>query len=1257
MCLKEKQIMMGSTGVNLPQLSQDNFDHWKFRIRMILEEKQVHDVLEKDVTSITDENEKKDFLRKDAKAKSIVVQCITDKHLDLVKDCTTAKEMIKILGDIFQRKSTFTKLHLKRKLLTLKQQNNEKLEDHFFKFDSIIRELEGAGCKLEESDKVCHLLLTMSSKYEQVITAIETVNSDISMDFVRSRLLDEELKLKGKDKHGSIKDEVVFKANTNIVCYKCNKIGHKAIDCRTQSKNRFSPQVRGRGMSRGTFSKGRGNYYQRQNTEEANHSEISFTALSCEMKETSSFILDSGATEHIVSESCQELAKKVLKLEKSVKIHIANGDWMFANSKAEFEVMYHGQKIKLEALLVRNVKHNLLSVGKLTRNGYKVIFSKDSVKISGPNFTIDGQKMNNLYLVDLELSESKASELNYVNTKEQTSLWHRRLGHLNRKSLKMLGLPVSDDQCEKCLEGKAKRQSFNRVVKSTKHIGELIHSDISGPVKQTTNEGHKYFQVIVDDYSHFCMVYLLKEKSEAGENLINYIKLVRTQFGNKTKRLRVDNGGEFTSKYLQNYCKSKGIIIEYTVPYTPQQNGVSERMNRTLLEKVRTKFAETNLPRHLWGEAIRTCAYELNRSPTAALNGGIPAEKWYGKNDLTLLRVFGSKAWVTKIPKLDKLEPRGIPAVMVGYCGGGYRLWVPQENEIIISRDVVFDEYKIMFEENKINVIENSEEDKLETSNEIAQSENSLTEDEQSMTEDYEKSDMEMTNKRIRRLPTKFNEYELYSAYCLFAESDPKSFSEAVKHKEWKKAIEEEINAHQRYETWEPAILPKNKTAIDTKWIFKTKPNNIKKARLVARGYQEETIHNIYAPVARMSTVRLLLAQAVIKNYSIRQMDIPTAFLNGELTTDIYIKAPEGIGNVNDVYRLKKALYGLKEAPRCWNDRLDKFLKQNGFQRSRNDFCLYTKDKVNILIFVDDILIVNEKEDNIVEHLKKEFKAKDLGEIKNFLGMHIERNNGEMKISQIEMIKKLLEKFNMQNCKGNQTPMEVNFQPDLKEQIVNVPYRELIGSLLYISMISRPDIVYATSFLSKYLDKPTQSLWNAGKRILRYLKETINMTLTYKAANNGEYLEAYSDSDWAGDRSDRKSVSGSVILYYGNPIMWFTRKQQSVALSSCEAEYIAAAEATSELLYIKGVVELINNDSVDSHLYLDNQSAIHMIENYENSKRSKHIDIKVHFIKDIVEKDMIKLFYVRSEDNIADIFTKALGSVKHVRFTNLLGLL
>ncbi|UYV64717.1 hypothetical protein LAZ67_3001746, partial [Cordylochernes scorpioides] len=540
-----------------------------------------------------------------------------------------------------------------------------------------------------------------------------------------------------------------------------------------------------------------------------------------------------------------------------------------ANKSGTLNVKINNIPIAIHGLIVDGIKQNLLSVGKITQQGHQVIFKQDEVIIITRNHNFKCNNYRNLYSLKIEIDSNPESVTAHA-VKTDDTLWHRRLGHLNRYSLKKLGLPSSQEKCETCIKGKSTRRSFQ--VFSTKEIGELIHSDLSGPIDPPTYDGEIYFQVLIDDYSHFVVVRLLKSKSEAEQNIIDFIKLIKTQHNKKTRKITVDNGKEFSSGNFKQFCRKKGIQIEYTSPYTPQQNGTSERMNRTLIDKVRTKLAETNLPKYLWGEAIYCSAYELNRSPTSANKGIPPASIWYKQNDLSKLKVFGSRAWRLILPKPRKLDARAKSTIMVGYSGSGYRIWDPETDKVMISTDVTFDETLTKFDKEIIS-------DQTEPKRIITESQ-----DEEETPQTSEQSDKEESvttrSGRIIKPPRYQEDYELYSVYCLFTNGeDPVSYNQAIKQKEWKEAIDKEIQSHEELKTWSSIKLGEksNIKPIDTKWIFRTKEDGTKKARLVAKGFKmEESSDIMYAPVARMSTIRMLLSHAINKNWEVNQMDFPT---------------------------------------------------------------------------------------------------------------------------------------------------------------------------------------------------------------------------------------------------------------------------------------------------------------------------------------------------------------------------------------------
>ncbi|CAA9998927.1 unnamed protein product, partial [Nesidiocoris tenuis] len=304
---------------------------------------------------------------------------------------------------------------------------------------------------------------------------------------------------------------------------------------------------------------------------------------------------------------------------------------------------------------------------------------------------------------------------------------------------------------------------------------------------------------------------------------------------------------------------------------------------------------------------------------------------------------------------------------------------------------------------------------------------------------------------RVLKKPSRLDEFELYSAYCMLSSTtqEPKTFEEARQNDEWKAAIKNELDSHKELGTWTPAKLPENKEAIDTKWVFKIKEDGTKKARLVARGFQipyNKLEEFTYAPVCRMSTIRILISQAVIHDWPMRQIDVPTAFLNGKLESDVFIKTPKGLNCDSHILKLNRALYGLRESPKCWNDCFSKEMERLGFKRSPYDYCLYVGPDVFLCLFVDDGIITgnSSKIDAVIGALHKRFRVKDLGNVSSFLGMQFSKANGSITVVQSKMIDRILKEFKMEQCRPVSTPMDTGFQvEELKIVDRDIPYRRL----------------------------------------------------------------------------------------------------------------------------------------------------------------------------------------------------------------------
>ncbi|UYV66286.1 hypothetical protein LAZ67_4001208 [Cordylochernes scorpioides] len=500
---------------------------------------------------------------------------------------------------------------------------------------------------------------------------------------------------------------------------------------------------------------------------------------------------------------------------------------------------------------------------------------------------------------------------------------------------------------------------------------------------------------------------------------------------------------------------------------------------------------------------------------------------------------------------------------------------------------------------------------------------------------------------------------------------DPKDAEEALSGRDsyfWKKAMEEEFDSLIENKTWELVDPPKNRNIIGTKWVFKTKCNSDgsverHKARLVAKGYSQQygiDYEETFAPVVRQSTIRMFLALAVEYNLILHQMDVQSAYLNGEIKEEIYMTQPENFVSrkyPEKVCRLKKAIYGLKQAGIVWHEKLDNELKNLGLKQLQSDNCVYIKHDEGILlvaIYVDDLIIAAEREDTLKsfkESMKRIFKIKDLGGINWCLGIRIQmKEDGSISIDQERYIEELLAKYRMKEAKPISTPMDSNSKltkissiEGENEPVKKVEYQSLIGSLIYLSVSTRPDIAYAVSALGQFSNDPRRQHWNAAKRVLRYLKGTSCLRITYRKSN--EALHGYVDADWGGNLVDRKSHTGIVYFLARGPIAWESRKQQTVTLSSTESEYIALCEAGKEAVYLRALLdemgfgELLNGPTV---LKTDNQGAQQLARNPVYHARTKHIDIKWHYIRSICSDGLVEVVHTPTQENVADILTKGL---------------
>ncbi|KAH9782976.1 hypothetical protein KPL71_009140 [Citrus sinensis] len=751
---------------------------------------------------------------------------------------------------------------------------------------------------------------------------------------------------------------------------------------------------------------------------------------------------------------------------------------------------------------VNGLKKNLLSLGQIDNHGCKTHVENGIMKIvKGALVLMNAEKIGaNLFMLKGEtLQEADACVVS--NGEESTMMWHLKLGHIS--------------------------------IARSKCILDLIHSDVwESPY--ISMGGAKYMVTFIDDYSRRCWVYPIKKKSDVFLVFKEYKARLELESSKKIKCLRTDNGGEYTDGEFLAFCKQEGIQRQFTVAYAPQQNGVAERMNRTLTEIIRAMLRTAGLPNSFWAEAAKTACYIVNRSPFTTIGLKTAMEMWTGKPaDYSYLHAFGCPVYVMyNAQERTKLDPKSRRCIFLGYADGvkGYHLWDPTAHKIVISRDVIFVE------------------DQLQR-----RDENDSTAKEKS----------ETVPVYVENNPEDLNSSEAAPEH---EEQEPIEFE----------APEEEIEALHKNKTWELVSLPRGRKAIGNKWVYKIKRDSNDqveryRARLVVKGYaQKEGIdfNEIFSPVVRLTTVRVVLAM------------------------------------------LNKSLYGLKQAPRCWYKRLDSFIMSLGYNRLNSDHCAYYKrfednDFIILLLYVDDMLVAGPNKDRIQElkaQLAREFEMKDLGPANKILGMqiHRDRNNRKIWLLQKNYLKKILRRFNMQD----------------------------LGAV------------------SRYMANPGGEHWIAMKRILRYIRGTSDVALCY---GGSEFtVRGYVDSDFAGDLDKRKSTTGYVFTLAGATVSWVSKLQTVVALSTTEAEYMAATQACKEAIWIQRLLEELGHKQEKISVFCDSQSALHIARNPVFHSRTKHIGVQYHFVREVVEDGSVDLQKIHTKENLADVLTKPINTDKFV---------
>jgi hypothetical protein len=527
-----------------------------------------------------------------------------------------------------------------------------------------------------------------------------------------------------------------------------------------------------------------------------------------------------------------------------------------------------------------------------------------------------------------------------------------------------------------------------------------------------------------------------------------------------------------------------------------------------------------------------------------------------------------------------------------------------------------------------------------------------------------------------------------YAGLAAVGAIEPTTLEEALaspQADQWKLAMEDEMRSLEQNETWTLTKLPAGRQPIQNRWVFKLKLDGDGavrryKARLVAKGFTQRPgidFEETFSPVVKHDSLRAVLAVAAERDLNMLQLDVKTAFLNGDLNEELYMTQPTGFvasGREGEVCKLNRSIYGLKQASRAWNIKIHGFLIKFGFIRSSADPCVYIKKEEDCLtiiaIWVDDGLICGsdiKRLDSVVEYLSQNFEM-TCEPVDCFVGIQIVRDRGRRTIhlSQENYIARLLEKFNLSDCHARIVPadpftrLSKNNGQDTSSEEEDLArlYREAVGALIYAVTCTRLDISWAVSQVAQFSSRPTRAHWEAVKRILAYLKGTQTHGVTYGDTSAGEgVLQAYSDADFAANVDDRRSTTGVVLMLNGGPVSWKSKRQSCVSLSTTESEYVAAAAAAKEIVWMRRLLQDLGcNQLKPTYLFCDNQSAIKLVRNPQFHQRTKHIDVKFHFIRDLQEDKVIDVVYVNSEGQLADLLTKGLDGPRFRKLREEIGI-
>ncbi|KAI3499715.1 hypothetical protein L1887_35524 [Cichorium endivia] len=1075
-------------------LDGSNYNDWIRNIKMALRFEHKEYVLETEFVEIDPDTATPEELAQytkhsdDASKVACIMIATMNPELQRIYEDYWPFEMHRELAEKFRKQERIERREVVKAFTNGKPRDGESICSHVQRMQGYVERLRKLEMPVHEDLAVDIVLNSLPNSYDQFTLAYHLNNSQATLAELHRMLCTAEEGMKGKKRKGPPKQNwrekvhvgssssnprpkasgIAHNANPKEAdCFYCKEKGHWKRSCLRYLQDLKDGKVKP--SSAGTYT------------------------ISRNSPSSNSWVLDTGCGFHI----CSDLQG----LRESREVEHGRLNLIMGNRRSSPVTKIGTYSLVLSSGVCLDLLNccyspemarNIISFHALFRQGLQFSFDNNNGSISVFQNGISvftALPCDGVYET-MQCIDNLGHSVNFIDSSsgvEKACLWHCRLGHINKKRIAQLQKDgvlesfdlKSNDVCESCLLGKMTKSPFKGSFERGEGLLDIIHTDVCGPFRSTTKDGTRFYVTFTDDFSRYGYIYLIKHKSDTFEEFKEFKNEVENQLGSKLKMLRSDRGGEYLSIEFLDYMKECGIVSQLSPPRTPQLNGVAERRNRTLLDMVRSMMSRASLPIHFWGYALETAAHILNLVPTKKV-AKTPHEMRTGKvPSLAHIKVCGCEDFVRREThdKLTEKETRSLSR--------------ERERELIFKEDSgsTIDLEEIQESSDEATIGETSHQQEEETP--------------------VGPTDMSLPLRRSGRvsMPPEFYDFHIttdgdtfVSDRTLINLDEPANYREAVAGPEsaqWKEAMDSEIKSMYDNQVWNLVDNVPGRKTVGCKCIFKKKTDmdgkvHTFKARLVTKGFTQTPgidYDETFSPVAKIKSIRIMLAIAAFHDYEIWQMDVKTAFLNGKLTEDVYMNQPEGFVDAkypNKVCKLEKSIYGLKQASRSWNLCFHEKVKEFGFTRSEDESCVYVKASGSIVTFlvlyVDDILLMGNHIptlQDVKSWLGKCFAMKDLGEAAYILGIRILRDRKKRLIglSQGTYLEKVLKRFSVENSKKGELPIQSNAKlsksqsPSTDEEIADmsrVPYASAVGSIMYAMTCTRPDMAFALSMVSRY---------------------------------------------------------------------------------------------------------------------------------------------------------------------------------------------